>query len=236
MKFLSMFSGIEAASVAQRDCKKRIARRFDAAEDEIIRARSSIAAAAAIARDLGRSQASVISRQCSLGLRVPNRSVRRFSESEDRAIRETAGQSSLYDLAELLGRRPSSLYGRAKALGLDFSPALRPARRRLKGGYYWVPVIDSSGRRVWRQEHRHVMEIHLGRKLSSNAHVHHINFDKTNNDIENLYLCRNSSHHKTIHNSAQTALGSALAVSKLMLSGHLAFDREVGRYYFRGDL
>lgn len=38
------------------------------------------------------------------------------------------------------------------------------------------------------REHRHVMEKYLGRELFDYEYVHHIDFNKTNNDIQNLFL------------------------------------------------
>lgn len=42
--------------------------------------------------------------------------------------------------------------------------------------------------------HRLVVEESIGRKLSSDEHVHHIDGDKSNNDISNLQLMSRSEH------------------------------------------
>lgn len=57
--------------------------------------------------------------------------------------------------------------------------------------------IVINGKRV--QEHRYIMEQHLGRKLTKVEVVHHINEDKRDNRIENLEIMdarTHMSHHK----------------------------------------
>jgi hypothetical protein len=43
-------------------------------------------------------------------------------------------------------------------------------------------------------EHRHVMQQHIGRKLTRNEIVHHKDGDKLNNDISNLEILSRSEH------------------------------------------
>lgn len=94
------------------------------------------------------------------------------------------------------------------------------ARTIAANGYVLI-TIPEEHRQVL--EHRYVMEQHLGRKLKRTEHVHHIDHDKTNNDISNLRLCNGDSEHKLLHREFST---------EEMLEWVNNFYKENGRYPF----
>jgi hypothetical protein len=57
-------------------------------------------------------------------------------------------------------------------------------------GYIKIKLPDGTTR----DQHRLIMESHLGRKLTRDEHVHHINEDKRDNRIENLSVMTQSEH------------------------------------------
>jgi hypothetical protein len=60
---------------------------------------------------------------------------------------------------------------------------------------YTLHYLGHEGRKsIHAYEHRLVLENHLGRKLTSDEHVHHINGDKHDNRLENLEIISNSEH------------------------------------------
>jgi hypothetical protein len=61
-------------------------------------------------------------------------------------------------------------------------------------GYWKVSV---NGKEI--KYHRHIMEKEIGRKLTEEEVVHHIDGDKNNNEPENLYLFPNKSEHLRFH-------------------------------------
>ena len=60
-------------------------------------------------------------------------------------------------------------------------------------------LVYTCGSKKGRPVHRVIMEEHLGRKLSKEECVHHINEDKLDNRIENLQVLSRG-EHTTIHN------------------------------------
>ena len=67
-----------------------------------------------------------------------------------------------------------------------------------KGDYYYAVVHNhpNASKYGYVLYHRIVMENHIGRLLSADEVVHHIDGNKFNNDISNLQLMNNKEHSK----------------------------------------
>lgn len=74
------------------------------------------------------------------------------------------------------------------------------------------------------KEHKLVVEKHVGRKLKKSEVIHHIDGNKLNNRIENLYLCKTGREHRVAH----TSLGEIGL--DLYNKGLLYFDSDKGIY------
>lgn len=120
---------------------------------------------------------------------------------------------SCYYKSKFIDKKPCSvkncIYGeKAQAKGLCINhyiiarnhgtPTARVRRRRGLGSFnegYKIIVIN--GRRV--REHRHLIQLQIGRKLKANEIVHHINGNRSDNRINNLSIMTRN-QHTSIHN------------------------------------
>lgn len=70
-----------------------------------------------------------------------------------------------------------------------------------KSGY--IKILTEEG---WINEHTYIIEKFIGRKLTSNEVVHHINSNKQDNRLSNLMIFPNQIEHLKFHNK-YTRLG-----------------------------
>lgn len=89
----------------------------------------------------------------------------------------------------------------------------------------WVGKHTTNNVGGYYREHRMMMELELCRELTSTEIIHHINGDKMDNWLDNLYLCEDDKHHRNVH-------GQLERVSmELVRAGAIKFDKESGQYY-----
>lgn len=104
-----------------------------------------------------------------------------------------------------LGRRKPRPYRRDEAQ----NPRWKGGRRWFQG--YWMQHAPGhpAACRNYVLEHRLIVERHIGRYLKPNEFVHHLNYDKSDNRIENLQVVSPSTHavlHRDSHSAPPAAL------------------------------
>lgn len=79
-------------------------------------------------------------------------------------------------------------------------------------------------------EHTLIMEKETMRSLRPEEDVHHIDENKENNNINNLYLCKDYGEHMKIHRQLKKI---ALQIYKSKDFCSIDFDKEKGQYYIK---
>lgn len=95
-----------------------------------------------------------------------------------------------------------------RCLAINLLPQYKQYRfKSLNKKHHTYKYITINGKRI--RLHRYIMEQHLGRKLESWEHVHHVNDDSSDNRIENLVVLSNSDHQKEEHKLRKKIISSS---------------------------
>ena len=73
----------------------------------------------------------------------------------------------------------------------------------IERNYLKTTYFTFDGHKKWKLFHRTIVEKHIGRLLKKGETVHHIDCNKINNNISNLFLCSSQDHtllHKELEN------------------------------------
>ncbi len=119
--------------------------------------------------------------------------------------------------------------------GKRYSESLADGEKWLDHEGYWVVRIGRNTNysnvhlAKWHgyiREHQKIIQDLLGRKLLKGEIVHHIDGDKTNNDIKNLDICTQTEHNKCHAMSEEI-------VFELYKKGIVDYDRITKRYFLK---
>jgi hypothetical protein len=98
-------------------------------------------------------------------------------------------------------------------------------RKATKSEYvnYHGYISVNMGEEGYRLKHHLVVEEAIKRRLTETEVVHHIDGNKLNNNLSNLYLCKDMSDHRSVHRSLE------LVAFELVRQGVIQFHQ--GNYY-----
>ena len=112
-------------------------------------------------------------------------------------------------------------YRSTPRLMMEESPSWNGGKYLNENGYYRV----YTGNLKYEYEHKVLLSKYLGRKLLPEEKVHHIDSNKVNNDISNLFLCKNKTDHWACHQSMEEC-------AFLLFDKKIWFDRKSKLYSF----
>lgn len=142
------------------------------------------------------------------------------------------GGLGIYELSERFKTAASTIFRHILDIRRGSRDAYSDARYLDKEGYVIITVDGNLER-----EHKVVMEQELDRKLTDEEVIHHIDFDRQNNALTNLFLFKNQGEHQQAHLSLRSVAREWVMQNRLYPSkpGRKFMSKmdAVGRVLFR---
>lgn len=109
------------------------------------------------------------------------------------------------------------------------SPSWRGGTYISSDGYRMVycqskDLDNNIGWKSYKKEHKVIYEKFLGRELTKDEVIHHIDGDKLNNNLDNLVLINSDKNHRHIHHQLE------ILSMELVKKGLIFFDRKTNKY------
>ncbi|MDC7724274.1 helix-turn-helix domain-containing protein [Priestia megaterium] len=145
---------------------------------------------------------------------------------------------SYKEIGEVYKVKPRTV---ASWIGFYFSKEEKEVRYTHKSSGYvmiYKPRHSNANKKGFVLEHRYVVSKYINRKISSFEEVHHIDMDKSNNNINNLILFPSKKDHSRFHRYMSKVGIYLLKISKERPEA-IQFDKEVlfkGKWLKKIDL
>lgn len=124
-------------------------------------------------------------------------------------------------------RQDDSIVRNQKAHRLSNHPKWKGKKNNNGYIYVYMPEHPKAPKTGYISFHRYLIEQEIGRLLDNEEIVHHIDLNKENNNIENLFLCEDLSDHSKVHKNYNKLC------RVLMEEGLVRFDRETKKYILK---
>ena len=194
-------------------------KRYQKEEIEFIKNNYKRMTVSDISKHLGRSEKAVRGKMERMNLQLESLDRNKpfeWTTEQDAFLIENYQKMKDEDIATVIGASEGIVFRRREKLGLK-----KLLKEPFIQGQYWQRF--ENGKRIW--IHREVASKKLGRELSLDEPVHHVNGDKLDNSPGNLYVCKDKSDHGRVHNSLEEV------AFELYKNGLIKFNHDTGEYY-----
>ena len=208
--------------LTQEKSKTREHKRWNDDEIKYIQVNHTKISVKEMAVQLGRTPKSIRRKCDSIGIKLPYVGCGRWNNNTIKTL-ETLffnGESDIL-ISEKTGHSVKAVVAKRAKLRLLRIPRRDDGFSYLDSdGYY---KIYKNGKRCF--HHVIIAEEAIGRRVSQKEKVHHINFEKTDNQVDNLLICTDRSEHFKLHFQPMTL------IKTLIERNIINFDKTKREYF-----